>query len=246
MNFQRTTMLDAFDITSGDFISVVGCNGKTTLMRRLALDYINSKPGRSALIGTTTKLGADQIPDHADIFYSLDELEKAHEEQRAQPLASITGPLYKGMLTTPGISELEKAASYYDIASIEADGSRTLPIKAWRDHEPPIHPATSLTIGILPIQAYGIHPTPENTHAYDTFTELYGTVDTVDAALMKEVIMRPDQMFKNSPGKKVFFLNKVDSEAQVPKALKIVEELRDAGVTIDIVFGSVLNGIFYR
>jgi len=39
----------------------------------------------------------------------------------------------------------------FDLVLIEADGSRNLPLKGWKRHEPPILSKTTKTIGIIPI-----------------------------------------------------------------------------------------------
>lgn len=238
-------ILEAFDITDNSIVSVVGCNGKTTTMRKIALEYLATNRNHTALLATTTKVGQDQLPAETQVFYSLDDLKHAHKDNRAKPLGLLTGDLYKGMYTNPGNDELSEAMNLYNICVMEADGSRQRPLKAWRDHDLPIHPKTTLTIGILPIDALGLMPTPENTHSFEKFCEVFGHVSVVDAKLIYKMLTLPDQMFKNSPGKKIFFINKCDSEDKLKKAEALIQELYTCGLDIPVVMGSLQEEQFF-
>ncbi len=244
--YSFSNILEAFSITKSSVVSVVGCNGKTSTMDAIALAHIEADEHNSALVGTTTKVGADQLPDDTQIFYSLKELKRAHAEGKLNRLGCLTGELYKGMLTDPGVDAYSEAMGYYDICVMEADGSRHKPLKAWREHDLPIHPQTTLTIGVLPIDIYGMHPTEENTHAFEKFCEVHGTVENVDAKLIYHMITLPDQLFKNSPGKKLFYINKCDSDEKLEKAEQLIAELKNLGLDLDIVFGSIMNLEFYK
>lgn len=259
--------LEAFEIKPHDVISLVGCNGKTTLMNLIA-DYASHTEGyQPILLSTTTKIRACEPSSTRAVFSSAHDFSSAYadSEDGAHPavgvlygslLADKTGTLSK--FNAPSTVERAHAIAHARLSLFEADGSRGLPLKGWRDFEPVIDPHTTITIGILPLSAFSLEISPERICAFETFETTFKDAlkaccartpgsNQTDPGFIAEVIQHEKGLFKDAHHTRwIFFINQVDTEQDYLQACAYVECLRSSGVTCDIISGSAQHARFYR
>jgi probable selenium-dependent hydroxylase accessory protein YqeC len=125
-----------------DLVAFVGGGGKSTLT--LAIGRELADAGRPVVVTTTTKMGADQIPQWATVCRDADEVAAAL--QARSPvflLRSIEGPKVIG--ADPGL--VSRIFTHHDVTIVaEADGARRRPFKAPGPDEPVIPENASLVV----------------------------------------------------------------------------------------------------
>lgn len=237
----------ALGLGSGDRAAVVGCGGKTSLIGRLALEFGGpTAPVRQrVLIATTTKM----FPPFgiADRFlYNLDSA--AH----AEPLPGIdcagTFDPSSGKVCPPPDGLLPALAARYDIALIESDGSRGLPLKGWRDDEPVVPNFSTCTIGVVPANALGLAADESNVLRLGAFLRITGLSagETVQAGHIARMILHPEGMFRGSVGRRILFINQAENVRTRRNAMQLRAALRQNRTQDDfferICMGSVRSG----
>lgn len=194
-----TTLLN---IRKDSVTSIVGSGGKTTLMFRLAEEL---RDKGKVLVTTTTKI---YVPEKSQYDYLV-----VGEE----PLDKGLGVYVYGReinsenkLTAIVEETLCSFKNSFDYVVIEADGSKGKPLKGWRKDEPVVSGFTSITIGIIDGQSFGMHINEDNIHSLDKFLGNHeGKVMEED---LIKVIFNPEGLFNNSKGRRMLFINKVDNE----------------------------------
>ena len=230
--------------------TVIGSGGKTSLIWHLA-GYFAAQAGRKVLVTPTTKMlvpAPEGKPGKQlyDRYYN-------HNEGGFIPEPGITlaGCFNESSGKLEGLpgEVLEEAVSGCDIALIEGDGAKGLPLKAWDDYEPVVPPFTTLTIGVLPIWPLGKPLTGEIAHRLPLFCGLTGAVQGEPlkpehiAALITGGKTRSG-LFAKARGEKLLFFSQIEDE-QALKRAKEIAGLLPAGFReglCGVIAGSVLNG----
>jgi probable selenium-dependent hydroxylase accessory protein YqeC len=206
-------------------VTIIGSGGKTSLIWHLARCFA-SKP-RAVLITPTAKM-----------FPPTESL----------PGITVRGSLNKktGKLEALPPEELEKLPAAYDIVLIEGDGSRTLPLKGWAEHEPVIPSFTAITVGILPLWPLGQPVSEKIIHRLPEFCALTGAVpgEKLETEHLVKVIAgnnKEKSIFTASVGKKILFVNQIEDEKSLSQAEKLFSLLpSNFRKTVDaIIAGSV-------
>jgi probable selenium-dependent hydroxylase accessory protein YqeC len=141
---------------------------------------------------------------------------------------------------------LESIIPLFDHVFIEADGSRTLPLKAWAHYEPVITESTTVTIGILPLRPLGKPVSQEFIHRLSLFTALSGAEEgstigfdhyvpvisgrSVDGVDMDAALKQADgggahSLFHIARGKKILFFNQIEDREQFWNARRLTAML---------------------
>lgn len=248
-----------FQIRERDVLSLTGSGGKTTLLFHLAAEL--RKRG-SVLVTTSTKIA---LPDSGfDFLYtSLAAYKEAAKEKRvvccagtgafgrqAQRAGSLWGPSVTCLgekvpgiakLTTVGETALRSICSDFDYCLIEADGSRRLPLKFWKAHEPVIYDFSTQVIGILPIKVYGKMPSADFIYNFEGYRSYIGS-NRIDASSIARLLTYPDGLFKGFFGPRMVFINQVETEED----FQHLEEIRCAFCNkVKLTYGSLKEGKFY-
>lgn len=145
----------AFQVVRGDVVSFVGAGGKTSTL--IALGHELVEEGWRVLATTTTRIGADQLdlfPGTVQAGQGGRALSLALDERRFVFVYTDVREDKVYGLTPDAIGWLLDAVNA-DALLIEADGSRRLPLKAPRPHEPVIPVESSLVVPIASIAALG-------------------------------------------------------------------------------------------
>ena len=149
-------------------MSVVGSGGKTTLIETLAEALCTQyrvcvaasnayacSPGRRAPPSDLKdQSGLSNPCSLPGIYYAADAL--------------VPG----GKLSGFSPEMVQWAQTHTDIILIEADGSRSLPLKGWAEYEPVVIRETQMTIGVMPLFLLGQPVGPHNVHRFELFRSL--------------------------------------------------------------------------
>ena len=198
------------DIKTGSLVSVVGCGGKTSLIKLLAAENNN----RKVLVSPTTKT----FPMISDGVILCDTLESSinHKPQTGIQCLGVYNKRNKKLEALPE-SILTGTIKQYDIVLIEADGSRWLPCKGWRSNEPVVPSYSTHTVGVISMSALGKAATAETVHHLPEFLALTGLEEgeIITDQVLEDMVCLPGGMFKNSVGEKYLLVNRVEDEETV-------------------------------
>ncbi len=196
-----TTLTGALSLASGGVAAFVGCGGKTTLVALLAEENRH----KSVLITPTTKM----LPMQGSVGVYQAET---------------------GKLTSLPPEALARIVPMYDLALLEADGSRGLPLKGWRAYEPVVPPYCTHTIGVVTLAALGCPVTEENCLRLPEFERLTGIAagETVTIAALTRMVCGAEGMFRQSAGAEYLVVNAVEDEAAEAHARALLRGIRAA------------------
>lgn len=210
-------LLGALGLTPRErsLICLVGAGGKTTTMFTLAASLKTA--GQKVLVTTTTKI----YPPENNQYDSL-LLEATNGPLKPDKIAAGTitclgdqiGPENKMI----GINKDRVDALFdtgcFDTIIVEGDGAKRKPIKAPGANEPVIPERTTLTIGVVGLDALEKPITDQNVHRWQEFCKITNTRenDRINESTIIRLITSPDGLFKNTPhqSRRIVFLNKAD------------------------------------
>ncbi|PKK40516.1 Serine phosphatase RsbU, regulator of sigma subunit [Clostridiaceae bacterium JG1575] len=229
----KPPLLRDFAFAPGEVVSIVGCGGKTTLLWTLA--SLAKERFTPTLVGVSAKMFLPEAKKGAPRLY-----ETVHWTPDAWcPLCQRPGTLEvvcRGQnaqgkllgLSPEDVASL-KARLGQGLLLLESDGSRGLPIKGWKDHEPPVPAAADVVLGLLPISVLGRRLSedlayyPEGIHAATGLS--LGDRLTEDALV--ELILSPKGLFKERRGRNLLLINQVESATQEAAAHHLIQALAD-------------------
>lgn len=231
------------DTRAPDVVTVVGGGGKTSLLFRLA-DEITGQ-GKRVVTATTTRVAGYQLqraPAHIRIHDNqlpYDELARRLDEH-GHCLLVGTETLLNGKQAGVAphlIDELAAQPEKLAIAAIvvEADGSRTLPVKAPADHEPVVPQSTTLLAACLGLDAIGAPLDDAHAHRAERIRALLGVDDPAQrltAAHAARLLTHPQGGAKALPPSADFLpiLNKADTAPRLAAGRQIAALLAREGV----------------
>ena len=201
-------ILDDLGIACGESIAITGTGGKTTLLWFLAGSL---KTRGNVVVSVTAKMFPPEEPLYEQLLLDPDRYDPMDQPDHSIWLIAA-GVTPAGKLLGITDSQALHLSSPNNYLVMEADGSRGLPLKMWYDHEPPVPPSASLTLGILPIRALGLPVSPETVYNFDDFSNFTGLKagEAVTASLLADLILAPGGLFKNSKGRKILVINQCD------------------------------------
>jgi len=172
------------DLGVGDreLVAFTGAGGKTTLL--LGLGHQLTELGKTVVMGTTTRMGTDQIPSWAEVA-----IPKFVGAGSTFVVESTDGP--KVMGSSPNF--FDRAFETAEYVLVEADGARRRQIKAPAPHEPVIPSMTTMVVVVAGLNALGF-PISEVAHRPERVAEVVGvSVDaTVTSEMMATLITSPE------------------------------------------------------
>lgn len=167
-------------------ISIVGCGGKSTLLKYLSKTF----PYKKILVTTSTKMYKKQL-EFADYIN--------HTTYENPGIYAIYKEFDEEKCTSIGYENLLKIHKLFDLVIIEADGCKCLPIKlSNRENEPVIYNFTTHTIGIINLDFLNVPLNVNNTFNYEITKETTYSKRAID-----DFIYNKDGLFKNSCGEKI-------------------------------------------
>jgi molybdenum cofactor cytidylyltransferase len=168
------SLLDRLGLGERELVSIVGAGGKTTIMGMLANDL--GSLGASVIMTTTTKMGADQVTE--PVCWSDDPGVVEQALIPGRPLLVLAGAANgKVAGLDPDAVDALCLATTADHVIVEADGARSLSIKAPADHEPVIPRLSTAVIVVAGADAF-MNALGTVAHRVDRITALTGLTDT--------------------------------------------------------------------
>lgn len=245
---KKKTLEEIFNITKGDILSIVGSAGKTTLLFQLAKEL---REQYHVLATTSTKIYKPSTKD-CSLYTNIDSYinNKNRTAQKETTVISRDIDCDKNKLIGINDNDLDKIINDFDLAIIEADGSRKLPLKGWKEHEPVILSGTNKTIGIIPIDMLFKKVNENSIYGFEEFKKLVNNAEFIDCEAIGKICSNKNGLFKNSRGTLYLYINKADTEEYIEKALYLSNYLKKSIVgkpyNFKICFGSFKQGEFYE
>ncbi|MEM7117698.1 MAG: selenium cofactor biosynthesis protein YqeC [Chloroflexota bacterium] len=220
MSSSSWNLVEAFAIGESALVSIVGGGGKTSLLFGLA----NELPGR-VVVTTTTRIFAAQMKLATAVLYEndlaqLDTILTKHDhclivgETQGDKAHGVSAELPSQLLTRGDV----------DYVLVEADGSRMLPIKAPKAHEPVVSPATTHLVPVVGIDALA-KPLAEVAHRPQLVSELTAVspTDYLTPQAIARLLAHPNGGSKQAPPAATIIplINKVETAAQLAQARQI-------------------------
>ena len=238
---QQNSISDALGIILPEHavISIVGAGGKTSLMFAWARELADS--GKKVVVTTTThmlhpKFAGDIYEGSAVIYYPK---YAADSQTLSEDFAQIDELLSKDkilMLTTTDPANERKvtaapdeifdyACNAADVVLIEADGSRSMPVKMPKSHEPVVPSNTDVTVCVAGLSSLG-RPIKDVLYGADQMLaiDMLGP-HPADEAFITATLAHPSGGSKGAVGEFRVYLNQADTTELQEKAVQISELL---------------------
>ncbi|MFW6070239.1 MAG: selenium cofactor biosynthesis protein YqeC [bacterium] len=235
------SLRNALDLNpGGELLALVGGGGKTTLLFALAREL--AAAGRRVVVTTTTRMGSAEVTG-APAHCVLDELEQLPALLQQHSFCVVVGAVGRDKATDvpPALPGRLLARPDVDDVLVEADGAKRLPVKAPGAHEPVIPPHTTLLLIVVGIDALD-GPISQVAHRPHLVCTLTGRrpdqrLRPQDVALL---LAHPDAGLKNAPpgARKVAFVNKVETAAQLAQAERIAALALQSGRLERVLLGA--------
>ncbi|MDY3005713.1 selenium cofactor biosynthesis protein YqeC [Anaerococcus porci] len=235
----KKDILDILDIKKNDIISITGSAGKTSLMFYLAKRL---RDKGKVLVTTSTKIKVPENDEYDFLYTSKKDYKRPINNKLV-----VIGKLIKDKNKLKSIDKdilLEKIKDF-DFTLIEADGSRNLPLKYWKDYEPVIYKETSKAIGIFPIKVLGKKPSNDFIYNYEYYIKNIGK-DIISKEIILKLIKSKPGIFKGFEGKKIIYINQVESNEEKEKAYDLAKYLKDNLDQVMVFYGSILKEEYYE
>jgi len=219
------TLADRIGIEERELISIIGAGGKSTVLFTLGRELAD--PSHRVILTTTTMMAADQITEPT--CWADDPIEVERALEPGVPLFVVTGEV-PGKATGPTPAAVDRLflETSADFVIVEADGARSMSIKAPADHEPVIPRLSTTVIVVAAIDAIG-RPISKVAHRPNLVANLAGVqVDdplTIESAA--RVLTHNNGGLKSIPGSAriVMAITKVtrETEASANELANILE-----------------------
>ena len=212
------------DLHKGSIVSVVGSGGKTTLIETLAEALCTQY---RVCVAASTHMRVPPADVHRHLILK--------DQSGLSNPCSLPGIYYAADALVPGgklsgfsPEMVQWAQTHTDIILIEADGSRSLPLKGWAEYEPVVIRETQMTIGVMPLFLLGQPVGPHNVHRFELFSQLTGAKDgdMLTCGHIVAAITGSRGLFAKAIGKKAMFFSQVNTPELKEAAALIAAKLR--------------------
>lgn len=234
---------DIIGFKEKEVVSIVGAGGKTSLMNLLAKEISSNE---NVLITTTTKI-YKPTNNEVDYLY-LDYKDLISNLNKKKSIFAYGSSInIDNKLIGIKKDDIKDLKEYFNKIIIEADGSKCKDLKAWNENEPVISDETTITLGVLSLSTIGIEIKDENIHRLEIFRNLINNKNAtnVDFNILIEVIFNENGLFKNSNGRRILFLNKLDKyNNDIEIFLKLIKENNKDRLIEKVIYGSLKENKF--
>ena len=203
-----------FNIVKTDVVAITGGGGKTSLMYYLA--KILAEKGR-VLVTTTTKIYKPEDDKFERLLVGND-----RKQGQMKNIDVVAAGEKDNKLIGLSYEEIDRIRKDYDYILIEADGAKEMAAKGWREDEPCIPTFVTKIIGVTSVKSLGKKIGAENIHRLEIFREQIEIDTEKEKTISMDVLeryLKNGKFHRNSNGEKIYFLNAVESEEEVEKAL---------------------------
>jgi probable selenium-dependent hydroxylase accessory protein YqeC len=225
------SLLAALGVARGDFVSVAGAGGKTTLIFGLAAEA--RALGWRVLVTTTTHMGSLPLSVTGPV---IREGEGSAEPALEEALAREGRATLLGRALRPdkieGVS-VERADALFglaDLVLVEADGARGRSLKVPAPHEPVLPSSTTLFLVLAALDVLGQPLSEERIHRLELVLAATGRTagSRVDEETLAAALRHPGGYLSRRPAgaRSGVFLNKAEDEPSQEAAARIALLLR--------------------
>jgi molybdenum cofactor cytidylyltransferase len=220
-----TPLSERLGLGARELVAIVGAGGKTTIMGILANEL--GSTGARVILTTTTKMGADQVSE--PVCRACDPESVQAMLVPGVPLSVLNeavGGKVAG-LEPDAVGEMFLSTTV-DYIIVEADGARSLSIKAPADHEPVIPDLSTTVIVVVGADAFS-YPLGSVAHRMERITALTGLTegDVITPEGAATILLHPDGGLKAIPAaaRVAMVVAKVTAEntAEAERLAKILE-----------------------
>lgn len=242
------SLANLLDIESNnkEIITVVGAGGKTSFIDSISKVYSDRL---KVLVTTTTKIYKPYDGSYERmVLFDETDIEEIKDMEFNTGI-TICGKYINDDNKVVGLEfdEISILEDKFDLILIEGDGSKRKKLKGWNDNEPLVYPNTTKTIGILDITSFNMKINENNIHRLDKFIEQIGFKNhpykklnqKVEVPDLVKIVVGKDSLFKNSIGKKVLFINKVENSGREAVAKQLIYSVKEKDNSINTYYGSV-------
>ena len=234
---------DIIKFKNNEVISIVGAGGKTSLMNLLAKEISLDE---NVLITTSTKIYKPNKNDVDYLYLNYEEL-ISNLYKKNSIFAYGSNLNSDNKLIGIKLKEIKDLKKYFNKIVIEADGSKCKDLKAWNESEPVISNDTTITLGVLSLSTVGMEINDENIHRLEIFKGLIKDKNStnVDLNILIQIIFNENGLFKNSNGRRILFLNKLDKyNNDIDIFLKLIKENNKDKLIEKVIYGSLKENKF--
>lgn len=247
------TLCEAFELTPGSVVALVGGGGKTTTMFRLAAEL--SAAGERVLITTTTHIFPPQ-PHECRTTVLESDLDRLVDAARAALAVESMVVAARGLnpdgrlggVEPSWIAHLREQLPGVSIL-VEADGSKGRPFKAPAAHEPVIPAAADVVIPVVGLSIAGSALTAERVHRPEIVAALTSAKmgEVISPSMVAEVIAHPKGLTQGKPVSAgvVPLLNQADDNVRLEFGRAVARELLQRGLG-RVVLGAVRDPVPVR
>lgn len=228
-------------LNRGQVISIVGGGGKTTAMFILAKEL--KELGKKILITTTTNIFVPEKETYDNFFLKEDKLSGI----KASTISILGERIVDGKIKGPDTNDLEAIIKkdLFDFYLIEADGAKRKPIKAPNTYEPILVDSTTVTLGLIGLDAL-FKNIVETSHRSNLLMNLLvkDPQDIIEANDIVTLVLHKDGLFKDYKGKRILLLNKAIDEKRIEQAEFIKDKLKDHNFDM-VLIADIVSKKFY-
>lgn len=238
---QQNSISEALQVSLPEHavVSFVGAGGKTSLIFAWAREL--TAEGKKVVVTTTTHMlhpafAEDIYAGRAIIYY------QNYSVKPDEDFSHIDSLLNEHRLLLLGTKDIENerkivaapseimnyAVKVADVILIEADGSRQMPLKWPKEHEPVVPEYTDLSICVAGLSSMG-RPLDEAMYGAGHMPEAMSR-PVIDEELIAAIVSSPDGGLKGTFGDYRVFLNQADTEEIQERAEYIQRLLAVRGI----------------
>ena len=227
-------LYQALELQPAEVISFCGGGGKTSTIQRLCAEL--QSVSRTVISTVTTRIGSNQTDGITPILIGNGVLlSEPHTSQikksimdRGRALVACRGEATKLTGVDPNvICQLQSLADYI---LIEADGARSMPLKAPAEHEPIVPDCTTLCVVMIGIDAIGRQILPGQVHRPEMICKVTNAKsgDLVDPEIIARLVVHNQGLFKGTPAtaRRAVIVNKIVDAIGISQADELAAALR--------------------
>ncbi len=231
-------LIKALRYQQGTSMAFVGAGGKSTAMftaaRELSRNRTGDTPNIPVLVTTTTHLGSWQaeLADQIVLINSTFDVSRLEKDLQNGITLLIGGEENNRLsgLTTRLLNQVHRLSESHHLSLlIEADGSKTRPLKAPANHEPVIPEFTNTVVTVAGLTGLGRPCSSDWVHRPEIFAELSGlhSGDLISVEAIVNFLRNKEGGQKNIPSeaRRVLLLNQADTNSMKSQGKEISEQL---------------------